>query len=133
MRVRFTMRIHSKRAKNELIDHNYMYMRCNAYMYILHHIPKLSLQFWLVYVSTLCVFVFTGSLFEEYCALAEYEAEDPSQVSFTSGQIVLVLNKHESGMILYTYIVYREYRSECVCVRTCYVYVHFFENQLNTT
>ena len=46
-------------------------------------------------VSFLC---FTGSLFEEYCALAEYEAEDPSQVSFTSGQIVLVLAKHdESG------------------------------------
>lgn len=39
----------------------------------------------------------TGSLFEEYCALADYEAEDGSQVSFQSGDKVLVMSKDESG------------------------------------
>lgn len=38
-----------------------------------------------------------GSLFQEYCALADYHAEEPSQVSFKSGDKVLVMSKDESG------------------------------------
>ena len=36
--------------------------------------------------------------FEEYCALAEYVAEDSSQVSFTAGDKVVVMSKDESGI-----------------------------------
>lgn len=36
-------------------------------------------------------------MFEEYCALAEYVAEDSSQVSFTPGDKVLVMSKDKSG------------------------------------
>lgn len=36
-------------------------------------------------------------MFEEYCALAEYVAEDASQVNFQPGDKVLVLSKDESG------------------------------------
>lgn len=39
----------------------------------------------------------SGNMFEEYCALAEYVAEDKSQVSFRSGDKVLVMSKDESG------------------------------------
>lgn len=40
----------------------------------------------------------TGSLFEEYCVLAEFQAEEPSQVSLKAGQMVLVVHKDDSGM-----------------------------------
>ena len=51
-----------------------------------------------------CFLLNAGSLFEEYCALAEYQGDDPSQISFTSGQIVLVLDKDNSGVYaLYVY------------------------------
>lgn len=39
-------------------------------------------------------------MFEEYCALAEYVAEDNSQVSFQPGEKVLVMSKDESGKSL---------------------------------
>ena len=42
-------------------------------------------------------YLVTGSLFEEYCALAEYVAEDESQVNFKPGDKVLVMSKDESG------------------------------------
>ena len=35
--------------------------------------------------------------FEEYCALAEFVAEDSSQVSFNAGDKVVVMSKDESG------------------------------------
>lgn len=38
-------------------------------------------------------------MFEEHCALAEYVAEDTSQVSFRSGDKVLVMSKDESGEV----------------------------------
>ena len=37
------------------------------------------------------------SMFEEYYALAEYVAEDESQVSFRAGDKVLVMSKDQSG------------------------------------
>ncbi len=39
----------------------------------------------------------SGSMFEVYCALAEYVAEDASQVSFKPGDKVLVMSKDQSG------------------------------------
>ncbi len=41
----------------------------------------------------------TGSLFEEYCALADYEADDESQVSFKSGDKVLVMSRDLTGIL----------------------------------
>ena len=38
-----------------------------------------------------------GNVFEEHCALAEYVAEDESQVSFKPGDKVLVMSKDQSG------------------------------------
>lgn len=39
-------------------------------------------------------------MFEEYCALAEFVAEDASQVSFKPGDKVLVMSKDESGVTM---------------------------------
>ena len=44
-----------------------------------------------------CPVCIAGDVFEEYCALAEYIAEDSSQISFKSGDKVLVMSKDESG------------------------------------
>ena len=49
------------------------------------------------YVHSSFIFVCAGSLFEEYAALAEFEAEDDSQISFKSGDQVLVMSKDDSG------------------------------------
>ena len=43
----------------------------------------------------------SGSLFEEYCAIASYEAEEDSeQLSMSSGDQVLVVSKDESGEVI---------------------------------
>ena len=39
--------------------------------------------------------------FEEYCALAEFVAEDSSQVSFKAGDKVVVMSKDDSGQCVY--------------------------------
>lgn len=65
--------------------------------------PSIAECVWGVVCCCKTEFLITGSLFEEYCALAEYQADDESQVSFKSGQVVLVLDKDSSGKALYVH------------------------------